>query len=101
MITHTHTSTYNATTFADPYKKCRQCGDWITGALDAPGPVILVPCEHQSDYRDVCPSWGPVDGCRCEPIDHATRVAIALENRAEGFMSYLRPAGALTEGEER
>jgi hypothetical protein len=64
-LTRTHTRTYNATLFADPYKRCLKCSQWIDGALDAPGPLILVPCEHQSDYRDVCPSWGPVDGCRC------------------------------------
>lgn len=81
MITRTHTKTYNVTTFADPYKKCRQCGGWITGVLAAPGPVILVPCEHQSDYRDVCPSWGPVDGCQCEPIDHAVPPASVVGDR--------------------
>lgn len=65
-LTHTYTRTYNVTTFADPYKKCRQCGGWITGALDKPhGPLIVVPCEHQAGYDDVCPSWGPVDGCEC------------------------------------
>jgi hypothetical protein len=64
-LTHTFTRTHNATLFADPHKKCSQCGDWVDGALDAPGPLTLVPCEHQSDYRDVCPSWGPLDGCTC------------------------------------
>lgn len=67
-LTHTYTKTHNAITYADPYKQCCQCGGWITGALDKPGPLMLVPCEHESDYRDVCPSWGPVDGCRC--IEH-------------------------------
>jgi hypothetical protein len=66
--TRTHTSTYNAVTFADPYKTCDKCGAWITGVLDAPGPLILLPCEHRSSYTDHCPSWGPVDGCSC--VDH-------------------------------
>lgn len=65
VLTRTYTRTYNATLFADPYKRCLKCEQWIDGALDAPGPLILVPCEHQSSYKDVCPSWGPVDGCTC------------------------------------
>lgn len=64
--TRTFTRTHNAVRFADPYELCRQCGDWIDGFLNCEGPTIVIPCEHRSDYRDVCPSWGPVDGCRCE-----------------------------------
>lgn len=64
-ITVTHTRTHNTIDFADPYKQCLKCGGWVDGVLDAPGPTIVVPCEHQSDYRDVCPSWSPVDGCHC------------------------------------
>jgi hypothetical protein len=67
-LTHTFTRTHNATLFADPHKKCSQCGDWVDGALDAPGPLTLVPCEHQSDYRDVCPSWGPHAGRRRQDV---------------------------------
>ncbi len=73
MLTVTRTRTYNATLFADPYKQCQQCGGWIDGVLDNPGPSILVPCEHQGGYRDVCPSWGPVDGCRCPADSHPMR----------------------------
>jgi hypothetical protein len=81
-LTVTHTSTYNARIFADPYKQCTRCHQWVDGTLDAPGPLILVPCEHQADYRDVCPSWSPVDGCGCaeynerhpdDPIVHPRR----------------------------
>jgi hypothetical protein len=53
------------TSFADPYKKCAQCGRWVDGTADVPGPLALVPCGHRSEYVDVCPSWGPVDGCGC------------------------------------
>jgi hypothetical protein len=79
MLTHTHTHTrvYNAVTFSDPYKQCLRCSGWVTGYLVIPeghGLSPLVPCEHQSDYRDVCSSWGPVDGCRCAQfpwgVDH-------------------------------
>lgn len=75
VLTRTHTTTYNVTEFADPYKKCEKCNQWVDGALDAPGPLIIVPCEHRSNYRDVCPSWGPVDGCRCKAagIEHDMR----------------------------
>jgi hypothetical protein len=67
-LTRTHTRTYNAIRFADPYKTCDQCGKWITGVLDAPGLLILTPCEHRSSYTDHCPSWGPVDDCSC--VEH-------------------------------
>lgn len=67
-LTRTHTRTYNAIRFADPYKMCDYCGAWITGVLDAPGPIILVPCGHRANYTDQCPSWGPVDGCAC--VEH-------------------------------
>jgi hypothetical protein len=89
-VTRTHTRTFNATTFADPYKKCLACGDWIDGALDAQGPLVLVPCEHRSGYRDVCPSWSPVDGCWCaestrrnpdNPIHHEMRTPAAGDSR--------------------
>lgn len=72
-ITVTHTTAYNMITFADPYKQCLRCGGWVDGVLKAPGPVIVTPCEHQSEYRDVCPSWGPVDGCTCVAGSHPMR----------------------------
>jgi hypothetical protein len=64
-LTHTYTRTSNRVTFADPYKQCCKCNGWVTGSLVKPGPLVVLPCEHESDYRDVCPSWGPVNGCRC------------------------------------
>jgi hypothetical protein len=77
-LTHTTTQTYAVRRFADPYKQCIQCGNWIIGVLDKPGPLVLVPCHHQSDYRDVCHSWGPVRGCRCAEVlgdrDHGVPV---------------------------
>ena len=58
--------------FADPYKVCLECGDWITGTVDIPDePLILMPCEHRAVYKDLCPSWGPVDVCKCPPGEHA------------------------------
>jgi hypothetical protein len=68
VLTRTYTQTYNTINFADPYKQCLKCGNWVDGTLVKDGPMIVVPCEHQSDYRDVCPSWGPVDGCTCASV---------------------------------
>lgn len=62
----THTRTFNAISFADQYKVCRQCGRWVDGVLCTDDPVWSnLPCEHHADYDSVCPSWGPVDGCEC------------------------------------
>jgi hypothetical protein len=77
-LTRTFTRTHNRTDFADPYKVCNACGGWVDGVLDVPdGPFLTVPCEHDKGYRDVCPSWGPVDGCSCAEIlgsvDHPVR----------------------------
>lgn len=65
MKRFTYTQTFNVVTFADPYKVCRKCGGWITGVLDKEGPLTVVPCQHTDGYDDVCPSWGPIGGCRC------------------------------------
>jgi len=59
--------------FADPYKKCVECGRWVNGAVEGIGPLVLVPCGHRSDYRDVCPSWSPIDGCTCALTVHPQR----------------------------
>lgn len=89
-LTYTYTRTHNVVTFADPYKKCLKCNGWVDGVLDAPGPCVVVPCEHQSEYRDLCPSWGPVDGCECaeytarhpdNPIVHEVRTPTADDTR--------------------
>lgn len=72
MIKVTHTRTWNTIEFADPYKRCRQCGGWVTGVLDKPGPIVVVPCEHEAGYQDLCPSWSPVDGCTCPRFTHPT-----------------------------
>lgn len=68
--------TYEAQMFADPYKICDECDEWIDGAFRVPGGLILLPCHHRADYTDVCPSWSPVDGCRC--VEHLGRRAHPL-----------------------
>lgn len=81
-LTYTYTQTFSVVSFADPYKQCTACGGWVDGVLDKPGPAVVVPCEHEGGYRDVCPSWSPVDGCGCadytarypdDPISHPMR----------------------------
>jgi hypothetical protein len=67
-LTHTRTQTHNVIRFADPYKTCDECGEWIDGVLDGPGQPTNSPCEHRASYTDRCPSWGPVDGCACVEI---------------------------------
>lgn len=67
-MAHTHTSTYTTTTPANPYLACSICGKRVTHWLDKPGPLTNEPCGHQGDYTDTCPSWSPVDGCRC--VEH-------------------------------
>lgn len=62
--THTHTRTYTVVEFADPYKTCDECGEWVVGFRELPG-MPNHPCGHHAGYTDLCPSWGPVDGCQC------------------------------------
>lgn len=97
------------TIFADPYKKCRACGQWIDGTEDQPGPLVLIPCAHRSDYRDVCPSWGPVDGCTCtgyntrhpdDLIVHDRRIPAPGDTRVYGA-GHPRPAARLVSGSGR
>lgn len=66
--THTYVAVYNEIRFADPYNVCLACGGWITGVLDKPGRMLVMPCEHDLGFKGVCPSWGPVDGCWCEEV---------------------------------
>jgi hypothetical protein len=63
----THTTTYTITVPANPYLICSHCKKRVEGFVDRPGRVTLYPCWH-SEYEDICPSWGPVDGCSC--VEH-------------------------------
>jgi len=72
MTCTTHTRTHVHVTFADPYLTCDQCGEWVDAwhdpqqcGCDDSGWQLL-PCGHQAGTTSVCPSWGPVDGCRCQ-----------------------------------
>lgn len=68
MTTSTHTSTHNTSTPANPYLHCLTCGARIrrfTHVGDGQGRLGFEPCGHRGEYEDLCPSWGPVDGCTC------------------------------------
>jgi hypothetical protein len=65
-LTHTYTSTYNASTPACPYLRCDVCEARVEFWLEKRGPLVNEPCGHSGGYHDVCPSWGPVDGCQCK-----------------------------------
>ena len=67
-ITHTFTRTHTVTVPANPYLRCNVCQARVEGFVNGPAGdlLTLVPCGHRDSYYDVCPSWGPVDGCRCE-----------------------------------
>lgn len=54
---------------ANPYLTCVQCGAWVESFSNAggiEGPQVNQPCGHAADYKNMCPSWGPVDGCNCK-----------------------------------
>ena len=78
-------------TFANPYNACTTCGVRVTDYVDNAnvpcghtgfdryvevGSCNAVPVkgskpptwtEHVEPWKSVCPSWGPVDGCTCDP----------------------------------
>lgn len=66
--THTHT----IIEFANPFMRCEVCHNKVTGYIDPLQQVQacthrgeLIPCRHNTGVNSVCPSWSPVDGCRC------------------------------------
>lgn len=72
--THTHTRTHVVLTFANPYLLCTTCAKpvpaWHQPAKCGPGctkPASNEPCGHLG-VTSACPTWGPVDGCRCAAL---------------------------------
>lgn len=68
----THTRTHVSISFANPFLACDLCGQTATAWHDpakcgCEGHAYNLPCEHRAGVTSVCPSWGPVDGCRCSP----------------------------------
>ena len=75
-MTATHTRTHVYVKFANPFLVCDTCRDPVWGFHDPTkcgetpegwffGRDWNMPCEHRAGVTSVCPSWGPVDGCRC------------------------------------
>lgn len=61
-------------TFSNPFILCvaPSCQQRVTN-VSYPG-AVNVPCGH-TGWAEVCPSWGPVDGCTCAAIGHMHRPA--------------------------
>jgi hypothetical protein len=89
-LTHTHTRVHLMLTPANPFLACRSCGKRAEEFHDdrcgsechlSEGPLTVFPCGHQDGYDDLCPSWGPVDGCTCLEVlgrvDHPAVLALA------------------------
>jgi hypothetical protein len=77
----THTRVHTHITFANPWLICTDCGQRAEGWHN-PQPCGCerrgwenMPCGHQASISSRCPSWSPVNGCRCEYGigDHFTR----------------------------
>lgn len=67
----TSTHTHVLTRFANPFLRCDFCKKPVTGFVAFFGQVLgcdhvgnLYPCGHIG-ATSICPSWSPVDGCRC------------------------------------
>lgn len=67
----TYTRTHVYVQFADPYLVCDGCGEQVTRWHDDErcgcGETWWnEPCGcRRAGVDSTCPSWGPVDGCRC------------------------------------
>ena len=70
VLTRTHTRTHLTITPANPFLACCTCKKRVTAFHD-PGcgcgedRPMNFPCCDYGEYVDLCPSWGPVDGCQC------------------------------------
>ena len=65
--THTHT----VVRYADPFLICEECGLRAEGYVHSPGheeDFENWPCRHRAPIKSLCPSWSPVDGCRCAEV---------------------------------
>lgn len=80
MPTRTHTRTHVEIRFANPHLICDNCRKPVSGwhNPDVCGCntfTVNVPCCCRAGTTSTCPSWSPVDGCRCAQqlgaVDHA------------------------------
>jgi hypothetical protein len=69
-VTHTYTRTHVHIEFADPHLICLTCAKPVPSwhnedECGCDAGWWNNPCEHKAGITTLCPSWGPVDGCRC------------------------------------
>lgn len=60
----THVRTHTRITFANPHMRCDKCGYPVEATRKDTGENVH--CGHLGATSS-CPSWGPVDGCTCNP----------------------------------
>jgi hypothetical protein len=74
VLTRTFTRTHVLITFANPYLMCDHCKIRVERWHDPQrcgcgnGDWSNEPCGHNAGVTSACPSWGPVDGCRCAEV---------------------------------
>jgi hypothetical protein len=85
-MTRTHTFTYAVEYYANPHLVCQICDQRVVGRVVAPGNKLDFanePCQHLG-VTSMCPSWGPVDGCECDPVDHETPTVKLINEPRDG-----------------
>lgn len=75
----TFTRTHVYITFANPNLACTQCHESVPRWHDPEKCGCDMgywnePCRHDAAINSTCPSWGPVDGCRCDGYPHKDHV---------------------------
>lgn len=66
----TSTRTHTFVSFANPHLLCDSCGEPVSRWHDpercgCQSGLWNEPCRHLASATSACPSWSPVDGCRC------------------------------------
>jgi hypothetical protein len=70
---HTHTRVHVEIEFANPYLICERCRKAATAWHDDEQCGCTDGCWNEpcgcanGGVASPCPSWGPVDGCTCQP----------------------------------
>ncbi len=67
-ISHTTVHTFAIEHYANPFIVCDHCKNPVVGHIRSPERAENwknFPCHHLG-VHSICPSWSPVDGCRCQ-----------------------------------
>lgn len=91
MIPPTSVRAHTRTALANPYLTCDQCRYQVTHVHDGtrcgcvPAGAENYPCGHPAASTSECPTWAPVEGCRCRAqlgrIRHPTIARLANGER--------------------